>query len=426
MTTAQVGAMATIPATADLGVTDDVVIVGGGLAGLFCALQMAPRPVTMIASGPFGERAASAFAERDMAAPFASEAMAEEHAAATVAAGAGIAEARIADAMCREAPSALRALEAHGVPLDGTDPNGNGIVPLLANAVRRTPSIRVLEDYSVEDLVKDGGRVSGLIALSKRQDMAAPEIRLRARAVVIATGGVGALFAVTTKSPFACGEGLAIAARAGALVADAEFVRFQPGEAGEPAAHFHIGGVLTDATGRTSVDGLWACGEVASTGVHGADLMTPNALLEALVFASRVARDVAAIYPSAERMSAPEVVSESEGPGLFGESAAVERLRRIMSDHVGAVRSHEGLVTALDGIGLLERQGGPSHGFRNMITTARLIATAALMRTESRGAHVRSDFPEADPAQARRAIVTLRTVEAEARAAVQSTERRYA
>jgi L-aspartate oxidase len=314
---------------------------------------------------------------------------------------------------------------------------------------------------------------------------------------VIATGGVGGLFAVTTNPREARGEGLAAAARAGALVADAEFVQFHPtaldvgrdpaplatealrGEGatlvngkGErfmqalhpdaelaprdivargvfaeiaakrgafldarkiekfaerfptvfaacaatgidparepmpvaPAAHYHMGGVLTDVNGRTSIDGLWAAGEVASTGAHGANRLASNSLLEAVVFAARIAADIKGLLPQPH-------VSEllPSEPDLFAvlDSAAEEAdLRALMQSGVGVIRNGAGLAQALRAFAQIEADT-KSSALRNMATAALLIAASAYSRMESRGGHFRSDFPKTDPARAARSFMTL-------------------
>jgi L-aspartate oxidase len=175
-----------------------------------------------------------------------------------------------------------------------------------------------------------------------------------------------------------------------------------------PAAHFHRGGVMTDANGRTSLDGLWACGEAASTGAHGANRLASNSLLEAIVFGARVAADVITRWPSPAAMASVPVEGES-GAGIT-DSDDVALLRRTMSAHVGVVRERSGLVDALAIIARLEKSARAPR-FRNMLATAKLVAAAALARTESRGGHYRSDFPGADPAWRHRTLTTLADAE---------------
>jgi L-aspartate oxidase len=168
-----------------------------------------------------------------------------------------------------------------------------------------------------------------------------------------------------------------------------------------PAAHYHMGGVAVDARGRSSVAGLWAAGEVASTGAHGANRLASNSLLEAVVFGARIAQDIGGMeLKAAAVLPAVKEVTASAAPVRDGE------LRKIMSAHVGVIRDAEGLSRALEKITRIERQAA-SPGLCNMATAALLVTAAAWRRGESRGAHYRSDHPHPEPAQAKRSFLTL-------------------
>jgi len=510
-----------------LGAHGDVVIVGAGLAGLFTALKLAPMHVTVLAAAPLGEGASSNWAQAGIAAAVGADDSPELHAADTIAAGAGIVDARVARLVTDEAPARIADLVSYGVPFDrdadgqfslsreaahsrrrivhvSGDRSGAAIMQALIAKVRATPSIRVLEGYEAQDLILADGRVQGVRLLRPAAFGNGAYEFFPACAVVLATGGVGGLYSITTNPGYARGESIAMAARIGAVIADAEFVQFHPtgidigadpaplatealrGEGatlinsqGErfmpkldsraelsprdivargvfaeiaagrgafldcraaigarfpqafptvyafckaagmdpvtqpipvaPAAHYHMGGIATDERARSTVPGLWAVGEVASTGLHGANRLASNSLLEAVVFGARAAADITALDPNGR--CAPTVnlkpVTDAGRSAAPGCAAAVARLRRTMTDHVGVIRDAAGLGEAIATLAQIEREAGDDRILANMALAARFIAGSALMREESRGAHARSDFPATRPALAERSFLSL-------------------
>ena len=517
-----------------------VVIVGAGLAGLFTALKLAPLPVTVVSAGPLGEGGSSVWAQGGIAAAVSEGDSPEEHAADTIKAGAGIVDAGMALLMAREARDRIEDLLRYGVPFDKDlegqldlareaahsrrrilhvkgDTAGRAIMAALMQAARNTPSIQVLEGFRATDLIiGDSGTIAGVELMATNGGAPAERLQLPASAVVLATGGAGQLFAVTTNPRESRGEGIAIAARAGAGIADAEFVQFHPtalaigrdpaplatealrGEGallinarGErfmrklhedaelgprdvvargvyrevmsgrgafldcrklaesfsdrfptvfalceaagidprrepipiaPAAHYHMGGILTDANGRTTVEGLWACGEVASTGVHGANRLASNSLLEAVVFGARVAADIAGTAAASVAVAAAVTPAAVVPASIETDSDAILTLRSTMTEKVGLIRDEDSLVAALRVISHLEQGADPDPVLANMLIAAKLITAAGLARKESRGAHFRSDYPQADPALATRTTLTLADAEEIAAAAVSREE----
>jgi L-aspartate oxidase len=524
---------------------DDIVVVGSGIAGLVCALALAPRRVTLITKTDGLAGGSSWHAKGGIAAAIGPEDSPEDHAKDTLAAGAGLSDPEGALTLARDGVSSLRLLIDEGVPfdraLDGTlalareaahkharvvhaggDSTGEVLVSSLIRRVRNTPSIQVLENTFAYDLAVSGGQVDGLITINANDGW----VFHRSSRVILATGGIGMTWWNTTNPKEATGDGLAIAARAGAKLADLEFMQFHPtalaikddGEgaslplltealrgagallrdesdsrfmlaehsaaelaprdvvaraihrrtsSGEnvfldlrpvfangksamfpqaldaakqagfdpqtellpvtPAAHYHMGGVQTDQHGRTSIEGLWACGEVATTGIHGANRLASNSLLEGLVYAQRVAEDVRdrSLRDKHGQIRIPEPPAIGADRNEAQLEIILNTARKTMSDHAGISRSAAGLESALAKLSDLNwqlppdkrnRQKNGDASFeavvcwsevRNVVLVARLVTLAALQREESRGAHYRNDFPGTSPEWRRRQKITI-------------------
>lgn len=494
----------------------DVVVIGAGVAGLSVALGLGQRRVDLLAKADLGRTGNSPLAQGGIAGALGPDDSPELHAADTLAVGAGLNDPAAVERITADGPARLLRLLEMGARFDragdgsldlareaahsrrrilhAADATGAEAVRTLGRAVASRGGLGVFERTRALELLLDENRVAGVLV--RHPDGA--QVLHRARAVVLATGGIGQLYSRTTNPTEATGDGLALAWNAGARLVDLEMVQFHPtaldcgadpmplltealrgagarlvddqgaallaGDGAElqprdvvargiwsalaasrrafldareavgerfperfptvfeacraqgvdprrdpipvaPSAHYHMGGVATDLEGRTSVPGLWAAGEVACTGVHGANRLASNSLLEGLVFGARVAHAIGEALSHLRRPQAASVhLAGSAGDDAEADAPAVRAaLRASMWEAVGLVRSGEGLRAALAGIERMERQAPPGAGeIRNLLLVGRLVATAALARPESRGAHYRCDHPATDPRWRRR------------------------
>lgn len=496
----------------------EVLVVGSGIAGLVAALEAARfAQVLLVTKGALTETA-TWYAQGGIAGAVGEADSIELHKADTLVVGQGLCDPAVVRAVVSEAAEALGALAALGVAFTRTaagavdltregghslprvlhtgDATGAGVQAALTEAVRATAGIEIVEHAFLLDLLTDDGRCVGALV---REHAAAPPTAIFAGATVLATGGCGQVYRVTTNPAVATGDGIAAAWRAGAEIADMEFVQFHPTaldssasprflitealrgegaylldcdhqrfmlgvhplaelgprdivsreieqvmarchrpnvwldarhlgeeylrarfptiwdaciEAGfdlsrdlvpvAPAAHYLVGGVLVDVDGRSSLPGLFASGEVASSGLHGANRLASNSLLEGLVFSRRIGRELAGedLDPHA-----PHIVGVAAGPGSGGEASADVRARMqaLMSSRVAMTRDAAGLAEAADALAAaadsLAPDGLAAAEARNLLTVADLIVTAARYREESRGTHFRADFPARDDAR---------------------------
>ena len=456
----------------------DVAVVGAGGAGLYTALTAAREGarVALISATPLAQTA-SYWAQGGIAAALAETDSPEEHLADTEAAGRGLTRRSAAEILVREAPGAVRDLEGLGVRFDadrhgglalglegghskrrvvhaGGSATGRRVVRDLSALVVEDARIEILEGSRAADLWCHEGRVAGVLLDDGRA--------VAARATIISAGGAAALWSRTTNPPGSTGAGMVLAHRAGADLADLEFLQFHPtavtgipgregflvteairgegatlhGPDGErfveelaprdevalaiyaklretgtdhvgldmraidpasfpnvvealrasgldpqrelvpvsPAAHYMMGGIVTDLDGRSTVTGLLAVGESACTGLHGANRLASNSLSECFVFGARAAR--AALDAQPAELGDPPPPDPVEPPS--------RETREAMWRYAGLERTPEGLAQLSD----------DPHPL------ARLVAACALLRTESRGAHRRADAPVSDPKRA--------------------------
>jgi len=514
--------------------TADVIVVGSGVAGLTTALRLRRRvDRVLLVTKTVLDEGSTAWAQGGIAAVMSPEDSAAEHIHDTLVAGVGLCDVDAVEALVREGTDAVWDLIALGAEFDrgdtgglsltregghhrdrilhaGGDATGREISRALIAAldrVRDDPGIEVIEHALVVDLLTDAdARVCGVTLHVIGEGQVDGVGAAHARAVVLATGGLGQIYASTTNPSVATGDGMAAALRAGAVLADLEFVQFHPtvlwlgegsrgqqpliseavrgegaflvDEAGErfmqgqhpladlaprdvvaraiiarmreagtdhvyldcrhlgaefleqrfpsivqrcrelgfdpatqllpvaPAQHYASGGVRTDLRGRSSLEGLYACGETSCTGVHGANRLASNSLLEGLVFARRIADDLTARLGAGELPETTPVAPVGQ-PELIRGKRRLD-VQRAMTSGSGTVRSAASLAATQQTLAALaaravaddaDKQGGPkSWETTNLLHLGRALTYAATLREETRGGHVREDHPARDDA----------------------------
>ena len=503
----------------------DYIVVGSGIAGLYAALMAREHGTVCILTKGSIDECNTKYAQGGIAAAVGADDDPELHFADTIEAGAGLVDPEAARILVESAADRIHDLVTFGVPFDSADgevalgreaahsrnrilhaggDSTGAHIEISLGGLAQMSRIVIKEHVQVEEIVVEGNRAAALLALDARTGMTE---RFDAGAIVLATGGCGQLFRVSTNPVVATGDGVALAYRAGAEVQDMEFIQFHPtalrlpgvpifliseavrGEGGillnsdgerfmpryheraelaprdvvaravvsemrrtgadhvsldithlaperitarfpqiyryckthgvditrepapvSPAAHYMMGGVRTNTWGETTIAGLYACGEAACTGVHGANRLASNSLLETVVFAKRVVErsiaspDTSAAFTTDARDLGARGVEGAGTPNLAS-------LQALMWDKVGIVRDGDGLAQATAQLAawrtaLPEPHDRPSHELANLLLAGRLMAEAALEREESRGAHYRTDFPE--PREEWRRHITFR------------------
>lgn len=487
----------------------DYIIIGGGIAGLNAALRLSKSGRVLVVTKEKLRDCNTLLAQGGIAACIGYDDTPELHLQDTLNAGDGLCNAEAVKVLVKEGPDCIRDLTNLGMKFDttgteialtregahsrnrilhaGGDATGKLIWEALAGAVFNNPQISIWEHTLVADLIVMNGVCLGVYLW---ENIKGGQLRsIRAKAVLLAAGGAGRLYPVTTNPLTATGDGMAMAYRAGAELSDMEFIQFHPtalavreaagflvseavrGEGGmlrnkdgerfmpqyhpleelaprdvvaraihsemkksgenhvfldvthfeqgffarrfpqinqrlmgiginpekhlipiAPAAHYMMGGVKTGFSGETNIEGLFAAGEVACTGVHGANRLASNSLLDGLVFSSR-ATELMSECPSFKRYKLPVIPVRNQGIRPYDYEMAT-----LMQKYVGIVREEEGLKKAVE---IFSSYAEGSHGIMsphhiehgNLGLLAYLCASAALLRKESRGGHYRDDFP---------------------------------
>ena len=506
----------------------DVLIIGGGLAGLRAALGL-PEPLrSLVVTKDEVRESSSAYAQGGIAGVLDPEDRFDDHIADTLAAGKGLCDPKVVEMVVREAPERIAELIRWGTLFDQAngsvaltregghsharivhalgDATGREVMRAVIERARARPNVRIWQNSFTIDLLTQDGRCRGALVWDKTRG---PTL-VWARATILATGGAGQLYRESTNPPIATGDGHALAYRAGAELRDMEFMQFHPtvlyiagssrhllteamrGEGAylrdrdghrfmpdyhplaelaprddvsraiaaqmartqhpcvyldlshldpdyvrgrfpgiaelcrgfdldiardpipvRPGAHYYMGGATVDLEGRTTLPGLWAAGEVSSSGLHGANRLASNSLLEGLVFGARAAEDIAGLLqadPGPLRLEIPPLALPPPTPPREPLDLADIRnsLRALMWRKVGINREAAGLAEAAEQVDFWCRYAlGQTFDdpagwtLQNMLTVARLAISAAAAREESRGVHTRLDFPDTDPSWAR-------------------------
>ncbi len=506
----------------------DVLVIGGGSAGLRAALAVDPDLQVLVICKAGLTNSNSVNAQGGIATVWATTDTLEEHIEDTLVAGGELCDRAVVEHVVRKGPEEIRWLIETGTKFDKTsggdillgregghrsdrilhangDSTGREIMRALIDEVQKRPNIRIWENTFALDLLTSGDRCRGAIVYWKKHD---ERELVWAKQTILATGGIGQIYRETTNPEVATGDGIAMAERAGAQIRDMEFVQFHPtvlyiagssrsliseamrGEGAKlvdrrgyrfmpdydsrgelaprdvvsraitqhmektnssnvfldlthkpadwiyarfpgiaatckhfgidiakekipvrPGAHYSMGGVVVDLDGRTSLSGLWAAGEVSSTGLHGANRLASNSLLEALVYgesAGRLASAVAnmmtndyQVDPIENKPLPPLDVARQSFGSLIDLNDIRNALKSLLWRNAGVVRSETGLNDALSDIEswsryVLARQFNSADGWelQNMLDVAKLVLEGALKRRETRGSHNRSDFPE--------------------------------
>ena len=489
----------------------DFIVVGSGIAGLRAAVSLAQSGSVVVLTKDQVTESNTEYAQGGVAVVLNDDDAIELHYQDTIDAGAGLCDADAVQTLVEQGPTYITELIEHGAEFDREggqlafsleaahsrsrilhargDATGREMVRALVAWSKKFPSIQYQPHACTQSLVVKNGRCVGVTYVEPSTNLVRA---LYSRAVVLATGGAGQLYMHTTNPDVATGDGMAMAYRAGATMADMEFVQFHPtalcvpgaprflisealrGEGGQlinldgerfmpsydpraelaprdvvsrgihfemsrtraahvwldmrhldhdfvrerfpkihhtclmynvditrdlipvsPAAHYTMGGVRTDTAGRTSIKGLYGAGEVTCSGVHGANRLASNSLLEGLVFGARAGETAALEAAETIEAAEPRDWDIGEKADWRIDDGTRAEVKRIMWQRVGIVRDEESLTQAIHELESIATRPLNTRSW-NFVTLARLVAEAALSRRESRGAHYRQDYPERD------------------------------